>query len=93
MIFVINKSRTIYYLSLMLLLTRDNISLQVYYNGLEVQVTPPLGQFETSHFIYTYAQGEEELARFFLDHIKPLNPGLQLKTYFIQQGWRVEERE
>ena len=77
----------------MLLLSRDNISLQVYYDGMGVQVTPPLGKFETSHFIFTYAQAEEELAQFFLDSTRLWNPRVQLKTFFIQQGWQVEELE
>lgn len=77
----------------MLLLSRDNIFLQVYHTGSEVQVMPPLGEFESTHFIFTYARGEERLAQAFLDYARVWNPRAQLTDFFIQQGWRVREME
>lgn len=82
MIFVINQDRFIFYLSLMPLLSRDNISLQVYHTGSEVQVTPPPGEFESTHYIFTYAEGEERLAREFLDQARLWNPRAQLREIF-----------
>lgn len=93
MIFVMDHKEVIFYLSLMLLLSRDHIYLQVYHAGPEGQITPPMGQFERAHYIYTYAQGEERLAQYFLATATLWNPRVQLRDFFMQQGWQVQEVE
>ena len=76
--------------AMLLLLTKRNVQLQVYYTPPNVQVLPLIAGEEEERLLSTIARNEELLLHTFLSDTELYNPSWQLPQYFEGKGWQVE---